>query len=162
MAKKRVFLDECCGDHDFKSCFPLKSHVYVTADFGIRGREDTTVIDHAVRRGCLIVTVNKDFLDYYRNHRLRKGRNVTWFYGLILLKPSNVMTRREQLQAALRDFARDETRQHDDLVIVSAEGLGTTGNVSSLRTQPPQDEYLQYAARNLADFSGLHELRYPG
>jgi hypothetical protein len=42
MAKKRVFLDECCGDGDLKICFPLRSHVYVTAGFGIRGREDTT------------------------------------------------------------------------------------------------------------------------
>jgi hypothetical protein len=60
MAKKRVFFDECCGDDDLKTCFPVKSHVYVAADFGVRGKEDTTVIDRAIDRRCLIVTVNKD------------------------------------------------------------------------------------------------------
>lgn len=122
VAKKRVFLDECCGDEDLKRCFPVKSHVYVAADFGVRGKEDPTVIDRAIRRRCLIVTVNKDFVEYYRNHARRRGKKGTFFFGLIFLKPSKVMTRREQLQAALRDVAWNETRQHDDLIYVSAEG----------------------------------------
>ncbi len=70
----------------------------------------------------MIVTVNKDFVDYYRNHALRKGRNGGFFYGLIFLKPSKVMTRRNQFQAALKDIAWEETRQHDDIIFVSAEG----------------------------------------
>jgi Domain of unknown function (DUF5615) len=122
VAKKRVFLDECCGEDDLKSCFPVKSHVYVAADFGVRGKEDTTVIDRAIERGCLIITVNKDFVDYYRRHPRRKGKNGTFFFGLLFLKPSKIMTRREQLQAALRDIAWNDTRQHDDLIYVSAEG----------------------------------------
>jgi hypothetical protein len=28
MAKKRVFLDECCGEDDLQDCFPSKAHVY--------------------------------------------------------------------------------------------------------------------------------------
>jgi hypothetical protein len=48
MAKKRVFLDECCGDDGLKSCFPGKAHVYVATDFGVRGKEDTAVIDKAI------------------------------------------------------------------------------------------------------------------
>jgi hypothetical protein len=36
--------------------------------------------------------------------------------------PSKIMTRREQLQAALRNIAWNDTRQHDDLIYVSAEG----------------------------------------
>ncbi len=122
MAEKRVFLDECCGEDDLKTCFPAKAHVYVAADFGVRGKEDTRVIDEAIKRGCLIVTVNKDFVDYYREHTRRKGKNGTFFYGLIFLKPSKIKTRREQLQTALREIAWGETRDHDDLIFVSAEG----------------------------------------
>jgi hypothetical protein len=108
MAKKRVFLDECCGDDGLKSCFPGKAHVYVATDFGVRGKEDTAVIDKAIQRGCLIITVNKDFVDYYRNHSRRKARKTR--------------TRREQLQTALKEIAWDDTREHDDLIYVSAEG----------------------------------------
>jgi hypothetical protein len=122
VAKKRVFLDECCGDDGLKACFPAKSHVYVAADFGVRGKEDTTVIEHAIRRHCLIVTVNKDFLDFYRKHPRRNGKNGEYFYGLIFLKPSKVMTRIKQLQKALRDIDWSDTREHDDLIYVSAEG----------------------------------------
>ena len=121
MAKKRVFLDECCGEDDLKDCFPAKAHVYKAGDFGVRGKEDPTVIDHAIKRGCLIITVNKDFIDYYRNHPLRKGRNGTFFYGLIFLKPSNIMSRQAQLKSALKEIAWTETREHDDLIFVSAE-----------------------------------------
>ena len=97
MAKKRVFLDECCGEDDLKDCFPSKAHVYRAKDFGVSGKEDPAVIDHAIKRGCLIVTVNKDFIDYYRNHTFRKGKNSTFFYGLIFLKASKSMSRQTQL-----------------------------------------------------------------
>jgi hypothetical protein len=120
--KKRVFLDECCGEDDLKDCFPPKAHVYRAKDFGVRGKEDPTVIDHAIKRGCLIITVNKDFVDYYRNHAYRKGKSGTFFYGLIFLKPSKTMSRQAQLSVALKEIAWTETRQHDDLVFVSAEG----------------------------------------
>lgn len=93
MAKKRVFLDECCSEDDLKGCFPSKSHVYTARDFGISGKEDPTVIDYAIRRGCLIITVNRDFIDYYRNHPSRKGKSGTFFYGLIFLKASKIMSR---------------------------------------------------------------------
>ncbi|MBT9331484.1 DUF5615 family PIN-like protein [Paracidobacterium acidisoli] len=122
MAKKRVFLDECCGEDGLRTCFPDKAHVYIAADFGVRGKEDPTVIDEAIKRGCLIITVNKDFVDYYRDHRRCKGKNGTFFYGLIFLKSSKTMTRRQQLQAALKEIAWAETRDHDDLVFVSATG----------------------------------------
>nr|WP_147325006.1 hypothetical protein [Paracidobacterium acidisoli] len=96
--------------------------MYIAADFGVRGKEDPTVIDEAIKRGCLIITVNKDFVDYYRDHRRCKGKNGTFFYGLIFLKSSKTMTRRQQLQAALKEIAWAETRDHDDLVFVSATG----------------------------------------
>ncbi len=122
MAKKRVFLDECCSEDDLKNCFPGKAHIYVAKDFGVLGKEDSTVIDKAIKRGCLIITVNKDFLDYYRGHAFRKGRKGTFFYGLIFLKPSKVMSRQMQLKSALKEIAWNETRQHDDLIYVSAQG----------------------------------------
>jgi hypothetical protein len=80
------------------------------------------VIDKAIKRGCLIITVNRDFVDYYRNHVRRKGRNGIYFYGLIFLKPSKTRTRHEQLQVALKEIAWEDTREHDDLIYVSAEG----------------------------------------
>jgi hypothetical protein len=122
MAKKRVFLDECCGEDDLKDCFPAKAHVYVAKDFGVRGKEDPKVIDRAIKRGCLIITVNKDFVDYYRDHAFRKGKNGTFFYGLIFLKPSKIMSRQMQLRSALKDIDWEDTRRHDDLIFVSAGG----------------------------------------
>jgi hypothetical protein len=66
--------------------------------------------------------VNKDFVDYYRDHVRRKGKKGVYFYGLIFLKPSKTKSRREQLQAALKEIAWGDTRDHDDLIHVSAEG----------------------------------------
>ena len=120
MARKRVFLDEC--NSDLGHVFGPKDHVYKAKDFGIAGEEDTRVIDEAVRRKCLIVTVNKDFVYYYRNHKMRTGKRGTFGYGLIFLKPSTQLTRENQLQIAIRALEWDDTREHDDLVWVSADG----------------------------------------
>jgi hypothetical protein len=38
-------------------------------------------------RGGLIVTVNRDFVDYDRNQVKRKGKRGTYFQRLIFLKP---------------------------------------------------------------------------
>jgi hypothetical protein len=118
--KKRIFLDECCGE--LRSVFRSKAHVYTAADLGVTGIEDTRVIDKAFEKKCMIVTVNVDFLDYYRNHPSRKGKNGTYFYGLIFLKHSNQIPRRRQLEMALRDIAWNDTRQHDDLIHVAGDG----------------------------------------
>ncbi|HEX3437572.1 MAG TPA: DUF5615 family PIN-like protein [Pseudacidobacterium sp.] len=118
MAKKRVFLDECCSE--LISVFGEKAHIYTVNDLELRGKEDLRVIDKAFEKKCLIVTVNKDFLDYYRNHPQRK-RGV-YFYGLIFLKHSSKLTRKQQLRLALKETAWAETRDHDDLITVSAEG----------------------------------------
>lgn len=120
MAKKRVFLDECCSD--LGTVFGQKAHVYRAKDLGVAGKEDTRVIDKAVQFKCLIVTVNKDFVDYYRNHVNRKGKNGTFFYGLIFLKPSKQLTREKQLKMAVNDMQWNDSRMHDDLIMVSADG----------------------------------------
>jgi hypothetical protein len=122
MAKKRVFLDECCAEEGLMKCFPRNPHIFVPKDLGVMGKDDLTVIDKAISRKCLIVTVNKDFVDYYVDHPFRKGKNGSFFYGLIFIKPSKVMSRQTQLEIALRDIDWNETRKHDDLVYVSAEG----------------------------------------
>ena len=119
MPKKRIFLDECC--QDLKSSFAVKSHVYTAKELGLLGKEDTKVIDKAIEKRCLIVTVNKDFLDYYRDHAMRRQHR--WGYGLIFLKPSKTLTKQEQLKRAIDDMAWKDTRDHDDLVMVSATGL---------------------------------------
>src|ERR1039458_3505588 len=118
--KKRVFLDECCGE--LVSVFGSKAHVYTAADLGVTGIEDPRVIDKAFEKKCMIVTVNIDFVDYYRNHPSRRGKHGTYFYGLIFLKHSNLLPRRKQLEIAMRGIAWDDTRQHDDLIRVAADG----------------------------------------
>ena len=120
MAKKRIFLDECVSH--FGQVFGPKAHVYTARDVGVTGKEDTRVIDEAVKRKCMIVTVNKDFVDYYRDHPLRKGKHGKYFYGLIFLKPSKKLTREQQLRMAVDALEWRDTREHDDLVWVSAEG----------------------------------------
>jgi hypothetical protein len=120
MARKRVFLDECNGDLGY--VFSPKDHVYTVRDFGIAGKEDTRAIDEAVKRKCLIVTVNKDFVEYYRNHPMRKGKRGKYGYGLIFLKSSKQLTREQQLRIAVRALEWDDTREHDDLVWVAADG----------------------------------------
>jgi len=120
MAKKRVFLDECVSE--LGHVFGAKAHVYTARDLGVNGREDATVIEKAFKLKCLIVTVNRDFLDYYYNHPRRKGKRGVYFYGLIFLKPSRQLTREKRLRLALKEIEWEETRQHDDLVRVSAAG----------------------------------------
>ncbi len=97
MPKKRIFLDECNGDPNLRRVFAPKDHVFTAEDFGIRGKKDPKVIDAAVKEKCTIVTVNKDFVDYYRSHPMRKGKWGKYGYGLIFLKPSKQLTREEQL-----------------------------------------------------------------
>ncbi|MFZ0797237.1 MAG: DUF5615 family PIN-like protein [Terriglobales bacterium] len=118
--KKRVFLDECCGE--LGPVFGTKAHVYTASDLGVKGTEDPRVIDKAFEKKCMIVTVNADFVDYYRNHPRRKGKNGQYFYGLIFLKHSSQLPRKRQLEIAMRDIAWEDTRQHDDLIRVSADG----------------------------------------
>jgi hypothetical protein len=120
MAKKRVFLDECCGD--LRVVFGRKAHVYTAAELGVLGKKDIEVINKAVTLGCLIVTVNKDFVDYYRNHPRRKGRKGTFFFGLIYLMPTSQMPRTKQLRLAVENMEWKDSRMHDDLIIVAADG----------------------------------------
>jgi len=120
MARKRIFLDEC--NSELGCVFNQKDHVYTAVDFGIRGKEDPRAIDEAVKRKCTIVTVNRDFVDYYRNHPMRKGKWGKYGYGLIFLKPSQELTREQQLRIAVRALEWEDTRDHDDLVWVSADG----------------------------------------
>jgi predicted nuclease of predicted toxin-antitoxin system len=92
MARKRVSLDEQLGP-ELAGAFGAKAYVYTAIDFGVAGIEDPRVIDEAVHSKCLIVTANKDFVDYYRKHPLRKGSKLRYFYGLIFLKPSKMLSR---------------------------------------------------------------------
>jgi hypothetical protein len=120
MARKRIFLDEC--NSDLGRVFGPKDHTHTAKDFGINGKEDTRAIDEAVKRKCTIVTVNKDFVQYYRDHPMRQGKWGKYGYGLIFLKPSQRLTREQQLRVALRALEWKDTRDHDDLVWVSADG----------------------------------------
>jgi predicted nuclease of predicted toxin-antitoxin system len=80
MAKKRVFLYECVGHDELAGLFGRKAHTYTARDLGVTGKEDTTVITRAIEKKCLIVTVNKDFLAFYKNlvsSAIRKRINMT-------------------------------------------------------------------------------------
>ncbi len=66
MARKRIFLDEC--NSDLGHVFAPKDHVFTAKHFGILGKADPRAIDAVVKKKCSIVTVNKDFLNYYRDH----------------------------------------------------------------------------------------------
>jgi predicted nuclease of predicted toxin-antitoxin system len=70
--KTCVFLDECLGREELGHLFGSKAHVYTARDLGVTGKEDVRVIDSAVAKKCLIVTVNKDFVEYYRKHQRRR------------------------------------------------------------------------------------------
>lgn len=118
MAKKRICLDECCGE--LGPVFGAKAQVFTAKDLGVSGIDDTRVIDAAVDKKCLIVTVNRDFVEYYRSHPRRQGGE--WFYGLIFLNHSKTLPRKEQLKRAVRGMAWDESRQHDDLIFVAGDG----------------------------------------
>jgi hypothetical protein len=118
---KYIFISDECNS-DLRPVFGPKDHVYTAKDFGITGKEDLKAIDAAVQKKCSIVTVNKDFLDYYRDHPMRKGKWGKYGYGLIFLKHSKLLTRGEQLRRGIRALEWKDTRDHDDLVWVSAEG----------------------------------------
>jgi Domain of unknown function (DUF5615) len=140
--KKRVFLDECCSDSNLGSVFGPKAHVYTAKDLGVTSKKDPTVIDKAVKKKCLIVTVNRDFLDYYRNHQLRKGSRIRYFYGLIFLHDSRQLTRKRQLEIALKDILWHETREHDDLIQVRADGKTKHERLchEDCRAESPEEE----------------------
>ena len=121
MAKKRVFLDECCGDDGLKSCFPSKASSFVAADFGLRGKEDPPSSIRLSRKNASSSQSTKISWTIPQTPP-RKGRKLPFFYGLIFLKASKVKTRREQLQAALKAIDWGDTRDHDDLIFVSAQG----------------------------------------
>jgi hypothetical protein len=50
------------------------AHVFTASDLGVKGTGNPRVVDKAFEKKCMIVTVNADFVDYYRNHPRRKGR----------------------------------------------------------------------------------------
>jgi len=118
--KKRIFLDEDI-DVSLAKAFSARSHVYTGKDLGVLGRDDPTVINAATQKGCLIVTANKDFIDYYRNDPRRRQRN-TFFYGLIFLSAQGGFEQKRQLQIALRQIPWKGNRAHDGLVIVRRDG----------------------------------------
>src|SRR5262249_26717451 len=74
------------------------------------------------KKKCSIVTVSKDFLNYYRDHPMRNGKWGIYGYGLIFLKHSKQLTREQQLRLGIRTLEWKDTRDHDDLVWVSADG----------------------------------------
>jgi hypothetical protein len=94
-------LDKNLGP-ELKKAFGRKIPVYTVADLGMSGADDTRVIEKGVRRKCLLVTANADFVDFYRNHEWRKGRDGRFFYSLIFLKHSTTMTKLQQLKVAVK------------------------------------------------------------
>jgi Domain of unknown function (DUF5615) len=117
--KKRVFLDEDI-DPSLSKVFGARAHVYTAKALGVLGCDDTAVITAAIKKGCLIVTANKDFIGYYRKHPLR-GPN-SFFYGLIFLSAHGSFEQKRQLRDAMKQFSWAETRMHDGLVVAYSDG----------------------------------------
>ena len=117
MATLRVLLDEDVST-ELKDVFPKKIQVHTVAALGMSGKEDRLVIEEAIQKKCLIVTANNDFVDFYKNHDWRKGHDGRYFYGLIFLKHSKVLTRSQQLKLAIKEI----DPRYDDILTVSASG----------------------------------------
>ena len=115
MAKLRVLLDENLSP-ELKKAFGRKITVDTVADLGISGTGDPEVIEEAVRRKCLIVTADRKFVDTYRDHDWRKGRDWRFFYGLVFLTESTTTGQMRQLQLAVRSISPE----HDDLITFSS------------------------------------------
>jgi hypothetical protein len=124
VANLRVLLDENLSP-ELRKLFRTKVPVHTVADWGMSGAEDVRVIEEVVLRKCLIVTANWDFVDFYRNHEWRRGKDWRYFYGLIFLKHSNSLTQAEQLKLAIRHITAD----HDNLLTVSPTGQVTVENL---------------------------------
>ena len=112
-----MLLDEDV-DVSAKHLFPKKVQVYTVPELGLSGKEDRIVIEEGVRKKCLIVTANKDFVPEYRKHEWRKGKDGRFFYGLIFLKESRSLTRIEQLKLAMKKI----DYKCDDIITVTASG----------------------------------------
>jgi hypothetical protein len=115
MAKLRVLLDENLGP-ELKKAFGRKITVHTISDLGISGAGDPEVIEEAVHRKCLIVTADKKFVDTYRNHEWRKGRDGRFFYGLVFLTESATTGQLRQLKLAVQKIRPE----HDDLISFSS------------------------------------------
>jgi len=124
VAKLRVLLDEDVPV-ELKGAFPRKTQVYTVAELGMSGAEDITVIEAAVLKKCLIVTANKDFVPVYRKHVWREGRDRRYFWGLIFLKSSSVLSQLEQMKRAIQEI----DYQFDDILTVSSTGIVTRERV---------------------------------
>ncbi len=120
--RKRVLLDEHLSE-DIAGVFGPRDHVYLAKDVDLKGKPDRDVIDFAINKKCLIITNDAGLVNDYRNHPQRRSkRGIQFFYGLIYVRADSDVARKRHIAIAVREMAWGESRQHDDLVIVSRDG----------------------------------------
>ena len=123
--KKRILLDEHLSER-VGELFGSKDHVYLAEKSGLGGRPDTEVIDFAIKKKCLIITSDEKFVETYRTHPARRSRRgPRFFYGLIFVRAASELLRRRHIAEALAEIAWDQTRRHDDLIVISRDGRST-------------------------------------
>lgn len=120
--RKRVLLDEHLSA-EIAEVFGTRDHVYLAKDVGLEGKPDRDVIKFAINKKCLIITNDEGLVNDYRNHPQRRSkRGVRFFYGLIYVRADSDITRKRHIAQAVKEMAWGESRQHDDLVIISRDG----------------------------------------
>lgn len=139
--KKRVLLDEHIAG-EIGTLFGAKAHVYEAAKVGLSRKPDDQVIDFAIDRKCFIVTNDQEFVETYRQHpRPRSRRGPHFFYGLMLVRAHEPETQARHVRKALAETMWDQTRQHDDVIIIDRDG-----NTHHVRLCHPEcaKEYEEY------------------
>lgn len=120
--RKRVLLDEHLSP-DIATVFGPKDHVHIAAEVGLAGKPDGDVIDYAIAKGCMIITNDEGLVQQYKSDpRRRTKHGMGFFYGLIYVRAETNEERKRHIAKALKELAWDESRQHDDLIVIARDG----------------------------------------
>jgi hypothetical protein len=117
--RRRVLLDEHLGD-SVEELFGPRAFVHIAKDVGLESKPDQALIDYAINRKCLIITNDEGLVERYKAHpsRRAKHRGLNFFYGMIYVRADTEFSRKRHIAQALKKIAWDETRRHDDLIIL--------------------------------------------
>ena len=116
-------------NRDLGKVFSKKVPVHTVENLGISGAADEIVIAEAISKKCLMVTHDRKFVDMYRNHEYRKGKDWRYFYGLIFLSESTETAQLRQLKLAVSRIKPER----DNLITVSPSGIVTVENLEVKR-----------------------------
>lgn len=120
--RRRVLLDEHLSP-DIASVFGQRAYVHIAAEVGLAGKPDSDVIDYAIAKGCMIITNDAGLVQQYKSDpRRRTKRGLGFFWGLIYVRAETNEERKRHIAKALKEIAWQESRRHDDLIVISRDG----------------------------------------